>query len=107
MFLGVCVMNELGSPRRLPPSFGIASVAAPVAGITLGWLLIQFGGEPGSWGLGPLFLGAAIFVLSTIFGGISALIAFGRKERFPGLSLFGLILNLAPYVLVLLFSFRR
>jgi hypothetical protein len=102
------VINAL--PRKRRPIFGVLSIAFPLAGIPISYLIgmavaiPDSSGEPDVWGAFAVFMMSAFFVI--ISGFVSAIVAFCRAERPMILPFLGLVANCAP-IAWYYFRFRR
>jgi hypothetical protein len=91
-------------PARPPARCNILSVAAPLLGIAAASLPVVFSGAQGHWYWAwPGIAAMSILTTFCVGGAILALVALYRSERFWGLTMVGLLLNV-PLPLVLLCS---
>jgi hypothetical protein len=106
-WLMVCGVYPPGFVRRAPV-FAIASISAPLVGFLVARVansLTDFGGGD-MRGLAALCQLIEIMLLALALGGISALTALLRGEKWRALSFLGLVLDFGP-VLYLLFTWIR
>ena len=88
-------MNKVARHRF--PSFGIASILSPIAGLAAGLLMAGGGGVVSTGFIVMLFAGFG----TVIIGGGTAIASFVRKERMPVLAIIGGLASIAPFIYLL------
>jgi hypothetical protein len=91
-------MSDIEDQKK-PPVFGVLSLVLPLVGAPLAYLIAK--PTEAGWGWGGAMQLVVIISLVLLCGIVSAVIGLNRSEKYVGLSLLGLILNLLPIVLVL------
>jgi hypothetical protein len=83
------------NPPKRPPFFGILSLAFPLLGIPLAYMLGSSYSNEGE-GMGRFVVFVGIGFLAVVAGFTSGLLGLARRERIPILSFAGLALNGLP-----------
>ena len=88
-------------PTERHPIFGILSIASPLLGIPIAYLIgmavavpTDGSGEPDNIGAICAFMSFSGLVI--LLGFVSAIVAFARRERLQILPVLGLVANIAP-----------
>jgi hypothetical protein len=91
-------MSDIQNEKK-PPSFGVLSICLPLIGIPLAYASTKPTEAGSGWG-GAMQLVVIVSII-LLCGIVSAIIGLNRSEKYAGLSLFGLVLNVLPIILVL------
>ncbi|HWY76538.1 MAG TPA: hypothetical protein VN281_13020 [Verrucomicrobiae bacterium] len=91
---------DLEAKRKGTPILGFVSVVAPLIGFCGAWHWVKDVSDQGgdAWGFGRLFGFLGFMLLATAVGGLCAIIAASRDEKYWALCVVGVILNLAPWI---------
>ena len=99
------VMTAVEPRAKRPPVLGVLSILLPCVGCGLFFAIARSAKQTGD--LGDLFGGYGLWIASTLFSILAAVIAWLRGERCRLLPLLGVLLSLGPVILGLVLLMHR